>query len=816
MDYEQFFEEATGFSPYPYQARLGDEISLPVLLDVPTGMGKTAAIVLAWMYRVWCRRSGTPNRLIYCLPMRTIVEQTEQAASRWVDEGLRGHFEDEGLVPPSVNVLMGGTQDMEWVDRPEDPAIIIGTQEMLLSRALMRGYGMSRFSWPIHYALMNNDSLWVFDETQLMGVAVETSAQLQGLRSILGTAKPTKSVWMSATLGQAQLNTIDHPRPDDGWPTLTISDDDRARESARKRLEATKRVELLQDAEIGKKTHTKRGLKTYIESLTQAIMTAHEEDTLTLIVLNNVRRAQLVYEQLIQSHGRTAENTALIHSRYRPHDRRHNESLLEDESGDRIIVATQAIEAGVDISSMVLITELADWSSMVQRFGRNNRAGEYERSRVLWVDILEEAKEHLMLPYTLEGLERARRRLKGLKEVGPLVLESLPPVQEQRDVRPILRRKDLKELFDTTPDLSGDDLDVSRYIRDAEDNDVQVFWRNWEEPDRPPSPTLARPQREELCRVSVRSFDEFVKTKKVTVWRWDHLGNEEHSKGCWVRARRFYPGLTVLLHCESGGYNAEIGWNGEQGESVEEVPHAQNAHEGMNSNDSTTTGVWVPLSDHLEHVARETADVAQALGVRAPQKKALVDAARWHDVGKAHEAFQAMLKEPVRRGDVLPGEGYTIEDIEDGIWAKSNHRQGHPSRRYFRHEVASAIAYLQYADDDLVAYLIAAHHGKVRLSLRPLPQEVSEKEEHSEIGLFTRGVRHGDHLPEVEIPSDGEHSFEPLDLGLMRLGQGSWLERTLALRDDDALGPFRLAWLEMVLRIADWRASAKESPKEEQ
>jgi CRISPR-associated endonuclease/helicase Cas3 len=44
----------------------------------------------------------------------------------------------------------------------------------------------------------------------------------------------------------------------------------------------------------------------------------------------------------------------------------------------------------------------------------------------------------------------------------------------------------------------------------------------------------------------------------------------------------------------------------------------------------------------------------------------------------------------------------------------------------------------------------------------------------------------------------------------MQLGEGSWLERMLALRDDPALGPFRLAFLEAAVRIADWLASDKE------
>ncbi len=46
-----------------------------------------------------------------------------------------------------------------------------------------------------------------------------------------------------------------------------------------------------------------------------------------------------------------------------------------------------------------------------------------------------------------------------------------------------------------------------------------------------------------------------------------------------------------------------------------------------------------------------------------------------------------------------------------------------------------------------------------------------------------------------------------LNLSIMQMGEGSWLERMTGLRDNPGSGPFRLALLESVLRIADWRAS---------
>ena len=66
--------------------------------------------------------------------------------------------------------------------------------------------------------MLNNDCLWVMDETQLMGVGVETSAQLDGFRH-MGTM-PTFGVcptwWMRATLDDARLTTVDQGRPPAG------------------------------------------------------------------------------------------------------------------------------------------------------------------------------------------------------------------------------------------------------------------------------------------------------------------------------------------------------------------------------------------------------------------------------------------------------------------------------------------------------------------------------------------------------------------------------------------------------------------------
>jgi len=82
--FEQFFANVTGNSPYDYRTRLagghpGTDCKSK-LISVPTGLGKTSAVVLAWLWnRVAnpdaAHRATWPRRLVYCLPMRTFGPQ---------------------------------------------------------------------------------------------------------------------------------------------------------------------------------------------------------------------------------------------------------------------------------------------------------------------------------------------------------------------------------------------------------------------------------------------------------------------------------------------------------------------------------------------------------------------------------------------------------------------------------------------------------------------------------------------------------------------------------------------------------------------
>jgi CRISPR-associated endonuclease/helicase Cas3 len=330
LQFSEFFDQATnGCSPYPYQQEFAESEHLPEVLIAPTGSGKEFTIILGWLYRLLYSQLPTPRRLVYCLPMRTLVEQVYKNTSK-IFESL-GLTQQVGLFK-----LMGGVIENDWDANPLRPTILIGTQDQLQSRALHRGYAMNRYRWTVHFALLNDDCLWVFDETQLMGAGLATSAQLQGLRDVLKTYNRVHSLWMSATLDTQPLKTVNHPKE---LEVLTLSEKDRQHEKLAQRLNAKKRLAKL-DIKPDKDG----------KNLAKAILEHHTSNSLTLVVLNQVARAQAVYRALKKQ---TQEKLLLVHSRFREADRNRITEDLEHFKG--IVIATQAIEAGVNLSAKLLM-----------------------------------------------------------------------------------------------------------------------------------------------------------------------------------------------------------------------------------------------------------------------------------------------------------------------------------------------------------------------------------------------------------------------------------------------------------------------------
>ncbi|MGC8582003.1 MAG: type I-G CRISPR-associated helicase/endonuclease Cas3g [Thermoplasmata archaeon] len=697
---------------------------------------------------------------------------------------------------------MGGEHDNEWELYPERDSIIVGTQDMLLSRALNRGYGMSRYKWPVDFGLLNNDCLWVMDETQLMGVGVQTTAQMDAFRNQIGNFfSNTKSIWMSATFYDKMIETVDHKNEShNGWYKLSINEPT----SSGKLKKIYNANKPIKKADF-KLTHD--DYEKYIENMAELILKEHKQDTLTLCIVNNVKRAQDIFRKILEDKNRNYDNTAVLHSRFREHDRIERMKILFDKV-DRIIISTQVVEAGIDVSSRVMITELAPWSSFVQRIGRCNRFGEWNDAEIIWVDIDDNEG---ILPYEKEEMERSRDLIVGLLEGSPKTLNNIP-YEPPKLLYPVIRKKDIVDLFDTTPDLTGYDVDVSRYIRSDKDNDVYVFWRDL---DNENPNEWTSPSREELCGVSISDIRKYIKKYKYEVaWYWNHISGE------WEKLSyddlRIRPGQVILLNAKFGGYDNKLGWVGaDSKESVKvESLNKKNKEDGMNDDSESYIGKWVTLVDHTYDVKKEVIGLCKELFTNMNNNginninKILEEAAHWHDVGKAHEAFQNMLKR------------LSNPPNENNVWGKSikvdNKKPKYldnkgNERLFFRHELASALAWLEdskksnsYSIDDryLIAYLIASHHGKIRLSIRSMP---TEKIPPDDI-LFARGVWEGDEIPKINgLTMD---NIKLNNLSIVELGDNNWSDNMISLRDK--YGVFKLAYLESILRIADWRSSKKE------
>ncbi len=954
MNYDEFFRRAFGkesnrdFAPFDYQRRLATE-PWPDLLDVPTGMGKTAAVLLAWLWkRGWRagkrdaeRDANTPRRLVYCLPMRVLVEQTYENTVYWLDRlgalaGIAEWDETNGrrkrksyIAAPekdgvSVHLLMGGAERTDWVTWPERDAILIGTQDMLLSRALNRGYASGRARWPMDFGLLNNDCLWVFDEVQLMDVSLATSLQLDAWRKSLRlrgadgfpeqmenpVARPCRSLWMSATMARHWLDAaVDwQPCAQSAWDhrRRCLAAADHRQEPVRQVFCNTKDIAANQpvaELRVPRGENSKPDVDGYCDNLASMIGKRKSPDGLTLVILNTVERAVSLYKRLrAKADG---VDIHLVHSRFRPLEREQWKLLFDaDNEQRRIIVSTQVVEAGVDISAKVLFTELAPWASLVQRFGRcARRPG--ENGAVYWMDV--SAHEMAALPYSEAELDAAKERLGSMKNVGLRALHDLKQELEKPESteaarklfpyepRLVPRDKDLLDLFDTTPDLTGADVDISRYIRDGQELDVHVFWREIEgEPE-----GRLKPDRRELCPVVFYRFREKLRDfrKHGRIWRrnyrkgWELLSADQ--------GELVYPGQVFLLDVSCGGYDGTRGWTGDPNDrdfeplAVEPTPRnlADSLGDNNDSEDIESLSElpgWVKLSEHLVHVCAQMDAVGTELLPEADRKLAKL-AARWHDRGKAHECFEANLKpdflQQAKAGQLAGEFAAKAPDgrSKDGIdrderrdaWRRDKPKSGDENdkrRPGFRHELASALGILETLrqaqpnhdafrwpegldnkdfrcearsgndtkagnplaeelaklsrdDFDLLLYLVAAHHGKVRLSLRSSPADArtdvptpcpSDKRQ-------ARGVRDGDRLPASGMPDEyGKIDEAPevvLDLDPMELGLScrygpSWRERMQGLLD--RLGPFRLAYLEALLRVADWRASREEQLDAEQ
>jgi CRISPR-associated endonuclease/helicase Cas3 len=785
--FDDFFLMATGQRQHGYQARIARD-GLPDVVEAPTGTGKTR-VILAWL---WRRLYGpdpgrTPRRLIYALPQRSLVDQVAGECGKWL--GSLGLTDQVAL-----HVVMGGAKASlgEWREDIHKPAIVVGTVDSLVSKALNRGYGIGRAIYPIDFALATNGVAWVIDEIQLCPESTTTLRQVAAFARRFGTAEPFSLTCMSATVPDGLLETVDNrPR----GTTVEILVEERTGELA-KRLAAARTFRRLA-VEPGD-----------YKAVGAAIRERHQSGTLTLAVFNTVEAARNAYKQL---RGGPVDCT-LLHSRFRGIERTALMRDLVERPEDRIIVATQVVEAGIDLSALTLFTEAAPWPSLVQRAGRCNRKGLRNADADVW--WLPPAKPAPYEQPDVDATIAELDQLEGQRVTGEdLLARAVFTTPEQVAV---IRRSDFVALFDTSPDLSGADVDIAPYIRDADDLDAEVAWATWTpEADGAPSPDVKTPPAEYRCRVPLGDVAKLAKDRAA--WRLDQLA------GKWTRVpvagpNRARPGEVLLISAADGGYDPETGLDLAAKGVVEGSPVLQTAAElaagvedsyGADSASVEQERGWQSLDQHSGEVREQAEALLGALRPAIPQAagRSVVTAGYLHDVGKAHEIWQdalCNLATAEEKDDVAGGRPWAKSarsgslDFEGGV--------------AFRHELASLLLIdgplchllAEAPDQDLARYLVLAHHGKLRVQVRdPGDLVVLPDGEAAEKKIL--GLEHG---AVIDIPPMLGQSATVLavDLDQFELGDSrSWTRTVLGLRD--RYGPFVLAYLETLVRIADWRAS---------
>ena len=464
FDFAEAFKALTGYEPFPWQARLFERLSaddLPTAVDIPTGLGKTSVMAL-WLL---ARAAGAPlpRRLVHVVDRRAVVDQATDFAEN-IRDALEAPRRPEleavrrGLAlgdrPLAISTLRGKYVDnREWLEDPAAPAIIVGTVDMIGSRLLFEGYGVSRRMRPYAAGLMGCDALVMLDEAHLSrpferllrtietgqrapeaseaSHAGQTRGRFAGMQADAKCPPPFRVLPLSATLGDASGAESESP--------FTLGDDDRANEVVRVRLEASKTLTI---EDLDKDAQLDGVLAERAWGLMRDESGAAARPARTLIYCHNRKVAEKVAEALRKQARKEAfeAEVILFVGGRRVYEREEAARQLKEHGliagSDAVpkapifVVATSAGEVGVDLDADHMVCDLVAWERMVQRLGRVNRRG-MGAARVL-VAINQEPPEKkeageagIVRQAVRELLEALPQDEAGRYQAGPAALAGL-------------------------------------------------------------------------------------------------------------------------------------------------------------------------------------------------------------------------------------------------------------------------------------------------------------------------------------------------------------------------------------------------------
>ncbi len=413
---------------YPYQEKVKSLLleGRSVILQAPTGAGKTRAALAPFVEAFFTLPDDTfPRQALYSVPMRVLATQFERETKEFADRFYRIHRQKL-----KVTIQTG--------ERPEDPEflgdLVFATLDQVLSSAIGVPYSLSSGRANLNVGAVIGSYL-VFDEFHLFPrEATKTTLQLlRSYRDIVPFTLMTATFSREMLGGIAEILGADVVYPDSG------------------------EIERIATAN-GTLPRKSREFHVVDHTITaDDVMSAH--DRRSLVVCNTVDRAVGLYRELVNagcrpvplSHPELSEIYAklrttsgekhdrlkrkavdivrksmsgqgpqwvmLLHSRFERQHRQVKEALVQtlwnsdgtahsETLPSLIVVATQVVEVGLDISAQVLHTEIAPASSIFQRAGRCARFPG-ERGKVL-VYMVPERKDGSpnYAPYASSKIER--------------------------------------------------------------------------------------------------------------------------------------------------------------------------------------------------------------------------------------------------------------------------------------------------------------------------------------------------------------------------------------------------------------------------
>ncbi|MBV9590549.1 MAG: type I-U CRISPR-associated helicase/endonuclease Cas3 [Hyphomicrobiales bacterium] len=459
--FSESFALLTGHSPMRWQQRLFEQFVLgkiPASLDLPTGLGKTSVMPIWLLARAFASKdalNAIPRRLVYVVDRRAVVDQATAEAEKLRKnlQGSAGHLKErlglrEGALP--ISTLRGAHVDnREWLADPSAPAIIVGTVDMIGSRLLFEGYGVSRKMRPFHAGLLGVDTLLVLDEAHLVPPFAD----------LLRTIERDPSLWPKDRTPLPRFVVLPLSATQREWPvhgrtTFGLEEEDRGDDVASLRLNAQKQLRV---EPLAEKNPDKQLAETAFALATKGAPSR-------VVVFCNRREkrddgggpsAQGVaeaIEALAKGDKKSGREKIEIHApellvgARRVHERDEVAMSLEKlgftgnaPPADKpaFLVATSAGEVGVDVDADHMVCDLAPWERMVQRLGRvNRRGGESRKAEVVVFDTSGIEKDEVR-----KGRLTATRALLGKIEAdldgkgGPAALLELREQVGQRTIK---------------------------------------------------------------------------------------------------------------------------------------------------------------------------------------------------------------------------------------------------------------------------------------------------------------------------------------------------------------------------------------------